>query len=479
MPCRGVAEAIPPPRSGEVQGLLRRRQTEGKRGVMKRGLIVVLVLVLVVGALAVGWWWARTAPERATQFLIDGGLEPGRAEQFVALLGGQSEAEEQQALVVSGSIEGDEVVIASEYGGQILSLYAEEGDEVEAQQVLVEFDTALLQAQRAQAEAAVRAAEANLANVKAGSHPAEILAGQAALGQAIAERTAAETAWQSAQAILDNPQEIDAQIVEAQAAVDLAEAQIEQARAQLAAAEAERYRYRAQGSMEEKWLYAVQDYQVKAAQLAIESAKAGRKGAEDFLASLQALRDQPLTAISQVHRAEMGYEIAERGVAVAVARLEELKAGPTPEEIAVAEAGIAQAKAAVAALQTEIDKRTLRSPIDGMVTSSSAHRGEAAVAGATLLTVASLDEVKLTVYIPEDELGRVYLGQEVEVQVDSFPGRAFTGTVSYISQQAEFTPKNVQTEKERVNTVFAVRVRLPNPGYLLKPGMPADALIRE
>jgi multidrug efflux pump subunit AcrA (membrane-fusion protein) len=67
----------------------------------------------------------------------------------------------------------------------------------------------------------------------------------------------------------------------------------------------------------------------------------------------------------------------------------------------------------------------------------------------------------------------------VEVQVDSFPGRIFTGTVSYISQQAEFTPKNVQTDKERVNMVFAVRVRLPNPDHLLKPGMPADALIRD
>jgi HlyD family secretion protein len=122
---------------------------------------------------------------------------------------------------------------------------------------------------------------------------------------------------------------------------------------------------------------------------------------------------------------------------------------------------------------------TLQSPIDGSVTSRSTHSGEAALAGATLLTVANLDEVKLTVYIPEDELGRVYLGQGVEVQVDSFPGRVFTGTVSYISQQAEFTPKNVQTEEERVNMVFAVRVRLPNPDHALKPGMPADAIFTD
>jgi HlyD family secretion protein len=128
-------------------------------------------------------------------------------------------------------------------------------------------------------------------------------------------------------------------------------------------------------------------------------------------------------------------------------------------------------------LQIQIDKTTLRAPIGGVVTSRSTHQGEAALAGATLLTIANLDEVKLTIYVPEDELGRVYLGQQVGVQVDSFPGRVFTGTISYISQQAEFTPKNVQTEKERVNMVFAVRVRLPNPAHLLKPGMPADAVL--
>ncbi len=444
---------------------------------MKRGIIVLVVLVVVAGGLAAAWWWARTSPEQATQFLIDGGLEASRAEQFVATLGGQAEPEAEEALIASGSIEGQEVTIVSEFGGRIVALHAGEGDEVEAGQVLVELDTSLLHAQRAQAQAAVAAAEANLANVQAGTHPGEILAAQAALRQAVAQRSAAETAWQDAQAILANPQELDSKIVEARTAVDLAEAQIEQAESQLAAAKVQRDQYRAQGSMEEKRLYIVYDYQVQGAQAAIDAAQANKKGAESVLAALRALRDQPLAGISQVHLAEAQYELAAAGVAVASAKLDELKAGPTTAEVAVAEAQRAQAQAAVAALQTQIDKMTLHSPIDGMVTSRSAHTGEAALAGATLLTVANLDEVKLTIYIPEDELGRVYLGQEVGVEVDSFPGRTFSGTVSYISQQAEFTPKNVQTEKERVNMVFAVKVRLPNPDHLLKPGMPADAMI--
>jgi multidrug resistance efflux pump len=446
---------------------------------MKRGIIVFLVLVVVVGALAGGWWWARTSPEQAIQFLVDGGLEATRAEEFVARLGGRAEPEEEQSMVVSGSIEGEEVTIVSEFGGRIIGLYVDEGDQVEIDQVLVELDTSLLQAQMAQAEAAVVAAEANLANVRAGTHPAEVMAAQAALRQAIAEKSAAETAWQDTVAVLGDPQEINAQIVEARAALDLATVQIEQAEAQHATAKVERDRYRAQGSMEEKWLYIVHNYQVEAALAAIDAARAYRQGAEKTLAALEALRDNPLAVVSQVHVAEAQYDVAVAEVAVTKAKLDELKAGPTAEEVAVAEAQIAQAEAAVSALETQIEKMTLRSPIAGLATSRSAHEGEAAIAGATLLSVANLDEVKLTVYIPEDELGRVYLGQEVEVQVDSFPGRVFVGTVSYISQQAEFTPRNVQTEKERVNMVFAVRIRLPNPDHLLKPGMPADAVITD
>jgi multidrug resistance efflux pump len=173
--------------------------------------------------------------------------------------------------------------------------------------------------------------------------------------------------------------------------------------------------------------------------------------------------------------AKAQFRVAESGEVAARAKLVDLAAGPPDEEVAVLEAYGARAEASLAALQAQLEKMTLRTPIAGVVSSRSAHEGEAAVAGATLLTVSNLDEVKLTVYIPEDELGRVYLGQEVEVQVDSFPGMPFTGTVSYISSQAEFTPKNVQTEKERVNMVFAAKVRLPNPDHLLKPGMPADA----
>jgi multidrug resistance efflux pump len=112
-----------------------------------------------------------------------------------------------------------------------------------------------------------------------------------------------------------------------------------------------------------------------------------------------------------------------------------------------------------------------------LVLERSIHAGELAGPGVTLLTLGDLDQVTLTVYVPEDELGRVLIGQQVEVRVDSFPERAFQGRIVAIAQEAEFTPRNVQTQKERVNMVFAVDVSIPNPDHALKPGMPADAVI--
>jgi HlyD family secretion protein len=454
-------------------------EAKAYRDTMKRRIILLLLLIIVGGTLAGTWWWTRTWPGQVIQLLVGVGLDADQAEEFVYWLGGKVEPEEGQPLEISGSIEGVDVAIVSEFGGQIVGLHADEGDTVQDGQVLVELDTSLLYAQMAQAQAAVAAARANLANVEAGTHPGEIMAAEAALQQATVKQTAAETAWQDALAILDNPQSIDLQLVQAQAAVDLAVEQIQQAEAQLATAEVQRDRYRAQGSMEEKWLYAIYNYQVEAAHAAVGAAKAKREGTEQTLAGLRALRDHPLAVVSPVHLAEAQYKISVAGVAVAQATLDELKAGPTPEQVAVAQAKVDQAESAVSALRTQISKMALHSPIAGIVTSCSTHSGEAAVAGAILLTVANLDEVRLTLYVPEDELGRVFLGQEAEVQVDSFPGQVFTGTVAYISPQAEFTPKNVQTEKERINMVFAVRVHLPNPDHLLKPGMPADAVLRD
>jgi len=164
-------------------------------------------------------------------------------------------------------------------------------------------------------------------------------------------------------------------------------------------------------------------------------------------------------------------------VALAQAQLEGLQMGATPEQIAAVEAHVEIAQAALDALEVQANKFTLTAPISGLVLERPTHQGEVALPGAPLMTLADLENVTLTVYVPEDQLGKVQLGQPVSVTVDAYPGRTFAGTVTFIASEAEFTPKNVQTREERVNMVFAVKVKLPNPEHALKPGMPADAVL--
>ena len=116
----------------------------------------------------------------------------------------------------------------------------------------------------------------------------------------------------------------------------------------------------------------------------------------------------------------------------------------------------------------------INSPIDGVVIDRSIEPGEVAVPGASLLTLGNLDDLTLTVYVPEDRYGVIQLGQTYPVSVDSFPGQIFNGTVSHIADQAEFTPHNVQTVAGRKTTVFAIRLDLEPSNGKLKPGMPAD-----
>jgi HlyD family secretion protein len=117
----------------------------------------------------------------------------------------------------------------------------------------------------------------------------------------------------------------------------------------------------------------------------------------------------------------------------------------------------------------------LTAPITGLVQKQIAHKGEYVGPGSPILTVADPTDLKLTLYVLEADLGRVAVGQTVSLRVDAFPGRVFNGTVTTIADKAEFTPRNVQTQKDRQNLVFAVTVRVPNPDSALKAGLPVDA----
>jgi multidrug resistance efflux pump len=376
-------------------------------------------------------------------------------------------------LTASGFIEGQEVTVAAEAQGLIVEIPVGRGDDVEAGDVVVRLDDATLMSQRAEAEAALSAARANLDRVRSGARPEDIAAARASLDQAKARRQGARQSVINARDVISSPLELEAQIDEARGQVDLAEQNVELQEADLGATKIKRGVYIERGGdVATTW-----NLQRQAAEARLVKAKAQLDGARAHLSALLAMRDNPLTLKAELHQAETQYEVAEAGVARAEARLEELEAGPTPEEVALAEAQVRQAQAGVALVDARLDQLTLTAPMDGIVSTQSGQVGEIATAGKPLLTIANLDEVTLVIYIPENRIGQVNLGQEVQVTVDSFPGRTFIGQVKSIAGEAEFTPRNVQTEEERVNLVFAVDVTIPNPDRALKAGMPADAVL--
>ncbi|OPY10259.1 MAG: Multidrug resistance protein MdtN [Syntrophus sp. PtaB.Bin001] len=145
------------------------------------------------------------------------------------------------------------------------------------------------------------------------------------------------------------------------------------------------------------------------------------------------------------------------------------------------EAARSQAEAARAAFeQTKIQSgyTSLSAPFDGIITSRNVEPGEVVTTSREVLTLSDLATVDLKIFVSETEIGKVKPGQPVDVKVDTFPNRTFKGKVSFISPEGEFTPKIIQTFKERVKLVYLVKITIPNPGYLLKPGMPADAWLR-
>lgn len=136
------------------------------------------------------------------------------------------------------------------------------------------------------------------------------------------------------------------------------------------------------------------------------------------------------------------------------------------------------AKAKLDLAQIQLNDTTIVSPIKGVVLTKAVEEGELAIAGSIIATVANLDSLDVTVYISEKNLGKIRLGQQVNIFVDSFPDEPFNGTISKISNKAEFTPKNIQTKDERTTLVFGVKIKIDNKEHKLKPGMSADAEIK-
>jgi multidrug resistance efflux pump len=527
----------------------------------KRLVIMVAVVVgLIVGAFAIGWFYYQLNPDEWSAFTAE---MSGEGEDSPAPRVVRRPALSAGGLKASGNIEADEVTIAAQVGGRITEIAADEGDVVSAGDALLSLDQSSLLAQReaiqasiAQAKAVLDGAQAALDRAEKGATKEEIAAAEAAVLAAQGSVAAAEAARD--QAVISagsarTVQEVESSVAMAEANVAQAQGAVDVAKANLAGASAEMARLQAGARPEEIAMYQFLVNQAQsefliteqihfenfidkeiggggeerarytresarnardAAQSQLDLAKAGASseeisaalaavsaaqgqvaiaeaGVEMAEAELARARGNPETSQDNVAVAEAGItaaeaqvKIAEGQLAQAEAELARLRAGTTPESIAALEAQRAQAQAALAAavanlkeLDIEIERTDLVAPAGGVVLQSLVHEGELAAPGAPLFTLADLDEVTLTVYVPEAELGKVALDQEADVAVDAYD-QLFPGVVSYIASQAEFTPKNVQTQEERVHMVFAVKIRMENPDHLLKPGMPADAMFR-
>jgi HlyD family secretion protein len=155
-----------------------------------------------------------------------------------------------------------------------------------------------------------------------------------------------------------------------------------------------------------------------------------------------------------------------------------VKKGPRSERIEQARARLKEAGAALSIAETRLGHTRLLAPVSGLIMAKNIEPGEQVAAGTPVVTIGVLDSVWVRAYINETDLGRVKVGQKARVTTDTWPGKSYEGTVSFIATEAEFTPKNVQTQKERVKLVYRVKITIPNPKMELKPGMPADAEIK-
>ncbi len=214
--------------------------------------------------------------------------------------------------------------------------------------------------------------------------------------------------------------------------------------------------------------------EIAAAEAALHSAEAERERARLDLTRQQELHAKEAVADRELEAAQAQFKVTQAHALEADARLKLVQEGPRVEDIAQAKARVEQARSAVALAETQVENTRLVSPLAGVVVSQNIEPGEYVSPGTPVVTVADLAHVWVRAYIDQTDLGRIQHGERVDVRTDTFPGKTYQGTIGFIASEAEFTPKTVQTPKERVKLVFRLKVDVANPHDELKPGMPAD-----
>ncbi|MFC2084755.1 HlyD family secretion protein [Bacteroidota bacterium] len=209
----------------------------------------------------------------------------------------------------------------------------------------------------------------------------------------------------------------------------------------------------------------------------VKQAEANFNLAENDKNRMEKLYSEQAVTKKQFEDASTRFNIALAQYNSAKANYNKVKNITRKEEIDQAEANLQKATATVDLINKSIRDCFLITPIDGQVVKKFVEIGESVIPQSNLIKISNLSNVELTIYVSEENLGKIKLRQSVDVTVDSYKDRTYKGKVTYISPEAEFTPKNIQTKDERTKLVFAVKIKISNPNYDLKAGMPADAVV--
>lgn len=346
-------------------------------------------------------------------------------------------------LEASGRVEGDQAAVGAKVGGRIIRLAIREGQTLKTGDLIAELSSE-------QAKAQLQRAEHDL-------HTAREEADQALASIAVLEREvkARETSVRLAE------QESTARIGEAEEALEAVRARFPQAEAERQRTEKDFYRYQELLARE-----LISPQEVDNARAAFQSAKA-----------------QEAVAGRQIAQAEENLKLA-RTTSIAVdlrkKELDQARERLRESRIAsqAAKARVQSLEAREAEAQANVKDTRVVAPFDGTVLRKLVEEGQVVALGTPLVTFVDLSKLYVKVYLPESEIGKVRIGNAARVYVDAFPKKYFEAVVSEVSQQAEFTPRDVHMKDERVKLVFAVKLALKNPQGYLKPGMPADSRIQ-
>ena len=385
---------------------------------MKKRLILIVFLLLLVGAGGTVYW---------------GQYRKSTTEPYY-----------------SGMIEATQANLAFQMGGRIQDVLVEEGQTVEADQLLAVLEPGSALANRNQASANLLYAEGTLRQMETQlelhrkSLPAEVEKAEAAVKALEAQVMELKTGYR------------DQEIQQSRLALETARIAMEEARKdQKRDTQLFQRKVIAEKTMDASSLrYETALREYGRAQQAHALIKEGYRNEAIEMGRFRLLETQAMLKLARINLQKI--EVAEKEVEVARARVQAVRAALDMAEI-------------------QLGYTELRAPFRGIVDSRNMEPGEVASAGQEVISLSDLSEVDLKIFVDETEIGRVKPGQKVDVKIDTFADKTYQGKVSFISSESEFTPKIIQTRKERVKMVYLVKINIPNPALELKSGMPADA----